>query len=70
MLATVRRDGIESGWNLEQEEDEEKFRAPIRAQYDDGRGVPLYATRAHVGRRHRRSRARRAACSACRFPRR
>ncbi|MFO1169324.1 MAG: carboxyl transferase domain-containing protein, partial [Rhodoblastus sp.] len=43
VLATVRRDGIESKGGTWSKEDEEKFRAPIRAQYDE-QGVPLYAT--------------------------
>jgi 3-methylcrotonyl-CoA carboxylase beta subunit len=43
VLATVKRDGIESkggSWSAEQEE---TFKAPIRAQYES-QGHPYYAT--------------------------
>ena len=53
MLATVRRDGIEAGGGRWSREDEEAFKAPIRAQYEHA-GPPLLRDRAAVGRRHRR----------------
>ena len=50
VLATVRRGGT----GRASAEDEEKFKAPIRAQYET-QGHPYYATRAAVGRRRDRS---------------
>ena len=43
VLATVRRDGIEAGGGVWSQEDEEAFKAPIRAQYEE-QGHPYYAT--------------------------
>ena len=43
VLATVRRDGIEGRGGAWSAEDEEAFKAPIRAQYDV-QGHPYYAT--------------------------
>ena len=43
VLATVRRDGIEAGGGVWSKEDEEAFKAPIRAQYEE-QGHPYYAT--------------------------
>jgi 3-methylcrotonyl-CoA carboxylase beta subunit len=43
VLATVRRDGIEAGGGQWSREDEEAFKAPIRAQYEL-QGHPYYAT--------------------------
>ena len=43
VLATVRRDGIEAGGGVWSKEDEETFKAPIRAQYEE-QGHPYYAT--------------------------
>ncbi|HOW62915.1 MAG TPA: carboxyl transferase domain-containing protein [Candidatus Contendobacter sp.] len=43
VLATVRRDGIEAKGGTWSAEDEEAFKAPIRAQYET-QGHPYYAT--------------------------
>ncbi len=43
VLATVRRDGLEARGEEWSAEDEESFRAPIRAQYEE-QGSPYYAT--------------------------
>jgi 3-methylcrotonyl-CoA carboxylase beta subunit len=43
VLATVRRDAIEAGGNTWSAEDEEAFRAPIRAQYER-EGHPYFAS--------------------------
>ena len=43
MLATVRRDGIEARGQDWSAEEEEAFKAPIRAQYET-QGHPYYAT--------------------------
>ncbi|HEX9051970.1 MAG TPA: carboxyl transferase domain-containing protein [Anaeromyxobacter sp.] len=43
VLATVRRDGIEGSGGTWSREDEEAFKAPIRAQYET-QGHPYYAT--------------------------
>ena len=43
VLATVRRDGIEAKGGAWSKEDEEKFKAPIRDQYE-AQGHPYYAT--------------------------
>jgi len=43
VLATVRRDGIEAAGGVWSREDEEAFKAPIRAQYEE-QGHPYYAT--------------------------
>ncbi len=43
VLATVRRDNIEAGGGQWSAEEEEAFKAPIRAQYDH-QGDPYYAT--------------------------
>jgi 3-methylcrotonyl-CoA carboxylase beta subunit len=43
VLATVRRDGIEGRGGAWSAEEEEAFKAPIRAQYET-QGDPLYAT--------------------------
>ncbi len=43
VLATVRRDGIEAGGGSWSREEEEAFKAPIRAQYEQ-QGHPYYAT--------------------------
>jgi 3-methylcrotonyl-CoA carboxylase beta subunit len=43
VLATVRRDGIEAGGGTWTAEDEEQFKAPIRAQYE-AQGSPYYST--------------------------
>jgi 3-methylcrotonyl-CoA carboxylase beta subunit len=43
VLATVRRDGVEAKGGSWSKEDEESFKAPIRAQYDH-QGHPYYAT--------------------------
>ena len=43
VLATVRRDGIEARGGAWTKEEEEAFKAPIRAQYEE-QGHPYYAT--------------------------
>jgi 3-methylcrotonyl-CoA carboxylase beta subunit len=43
VLATVRRDGIEAQGRQWSKEDEEKFTAPIRKQYET-QGHPFYAS--------------------------
>jgi len=43
VLATVRRDNLEAGGQSWSAEDEEKFRAPIRAQYET-QGHPYYSS--------------------------
>jgi 3-methylcrotonyl-CoA carboxylase beta subunit len=43
VLATVRRDGVEAGGGTWSREDEDAFKAPIRAQYER-QGHPYYAT--------------------------
>jgi 3-methylcrotonyl-CoA carboxylase beta subunit len=43
VLATVKRDGIEAAGETWSADDEEAFKAPIRAQYDE-QGSPYYAT--------------------------
>ena len=43
VLATVRRDGLESSGQSWSAEDEEAFKAPIREQYER-QGHPYYAT--------------------------
>jgi 3-methylcrotonyl-CoA carboxylase beta subunit len=43
VLATVRRDGIEAKGGQWSPADEEAFKAPIRAQYEE-QGHPYYAT--------------------------
>ncbi len=43
VLATVRRDGIEAAGKSWSKEEEESFKAPIRAQYEE-QGHPYYAT--------------------------
>jgi len=43
VLATVKRDGLEAAGKRWSAEDEEAFKAPIRAQYDT-QGSPYYAT--------------------------
>jgi 3-methylcrotonyl-CoA carboxylase beta subunit len=43
VLATVRRDGIEAGGGTWGKDEEEDFKAPIRAQYEE-QGHPYYAT--------------------------
>jgi 3-methylcrotonyl-CoA carboxylase beta subunit len=43
VLATVRRDGIESAGGDWSEQDEEAFKAPIREQYER-QGSPYYST--------------------------
>ncbi|MDP1907279.1 MAG: carboxyl transferase domain-containing protein, partial [Hyphomicrobium sp.] len=43
VLATVRRDGIEAKGETWSAEEDDKFRAPIRAQYES-QGSPYYAT--------------------------
>jgi 3-methylcrotonyl-CoA carboxylase beta subunit len=43
VLATVRRDGIEARGGRWSAEEEEAFRAPIRAQYER-QGHPFYAS--------------------------
>jgi 3-methylcrotonyl-CoA carboxylase beta subunit len=43
VLATVRRDNIEAEGKSWSREDEEAFKAPIRAQYEE-EGNPYYAT--------------------------
>jgi 3-methylcrotonyl-CoA carboxylase beta subunit len=43
VLATVKRDGIEAGGGKWSPEEEEAFKAPIRAQYEH-QGHPYYAT--------------------------
>ena len=43
VLATVRRDGFEAQGRIWSSEDEEAFKAPIRAQYEQ-QGHPYYAT--------------------------
>ena len=42
-LATVKRDGLEKGGKTWSPEDEEAFKAPIRAQYET-QGHPYYAS--------------------------
>jgi len=43
VLATVKRDGIEAKGGAWSKEEEEEFKAPIRAQYEH-QGHPYYAT--------------------------
>jgi 3-methylcrotonyl-CoA carboxylase beta subunit len=43
VLATVRRDGLEAAGKTMSTEEEERFMAPIRAQYEE-QGNPYYAT--------------------------
>jgi 3-methylcrotonyl-CoA carboxylase beta subunit len=43
VLAQVRRDGFEAKGQLWSREEEEQFKAPIRAQYDH-QGHPYYAS--------------------------
>jgi 3-methylcrotonyl-CoA carboxylase beta subunit len=43
VLATVRRDGIEAKGGTWSAEEEEKFKSPIREQYE-AQGNPYYAT--------------------------
>ena len=43
VLATVKRDGIEAKGGSWSAEEEERFKAPIRQQYED-QGHPYYAT--------------------------
>jgi 3-methylcrotonyl-CoA carboxylase beta subunit len=43
VLATLRRDAIEAGGQEWSKEDEETFKAPIRAKYET-EGSPYYAT--------------------------
>ena len=43
VLATVKRDGLEAAGEAWSEEDEERFKAPIREQYET-QGHPYYAT--------------------------
>jgi len=43
VLATVKRDAIEAGGGVWSVEDEERFKAPIRAQYER-EGEPFFAT--------------------------
>ena len=43
VLATVKRDGIEAKKGQWSEDEEEKFKAPIREQYER-QGHPYYAT--------------------------
>ena len=43
VLATVRRDGIEASGKTWSSDDEDAFKAPIRAQYEE-QGHPYYAT--------------------------
>ena len=43
MLSTIKRDGIEAAGKQWSKEDEEGFKAPIRAQYET-QGHPYYAT--------------------------
>jgi 3-methylcrotonyl-CoA carboxylase beta subunit len=43
VLATVRRDGIEAKGDTWSAEDEEEFKAPIRAQYER-QGSPYYSS--------------------------
>ncbi len=43
VLAQIRRDGIEAGGGTWPEDEEEAFKAPIRAQYET-QGHPLYAS--------------------------
>jgi 3-methylcrotonyl-CoA carboxylase beta subunit len=43
VLATVRRDAVEAGGGTWSAEDEEAFKAPVRAQYEE-QGDPYYAT--------------------------
>jgi 3-methylcrotonyl-CoA carboxylase beta subunit len=43
VLATVKRDGLEARGQDWSAEDEEAFKAPIRAQYES-QGSPWYAT--------------------------
>ena len=43
VLATVRRDGLEAKGNTWSAEEEEAFKAPIRAQYET-QGHPYYAS--------------------------
>jgi 3-methylcrotonyl-CoA carboxylase beta subunit len=43
VLATVRRDNIEAEGKTWSKQDEEAFKAPIRAQYEE-EGNPYYAT--------------------------
>jgi 3-methylcrotonyl-CoA carboxylase beta subunit len=43
VLATVRRDGLEAAGKAWSDEDEEAFKAPIRAQYE-AQGHPYYAS--------------------------
>ena len=43
VLATVKRDNIEAGGGAWSAAEEEEFKAPIRAQFDE-QGNPYYAT--------------------------
>ena len=43
VLATVRRDAIEAGGGAWSADEEETFKAPVRAQYE-AQGDPYYAT--------------------------
>ncbi|MGG6496341.1 UNVERIFIED_CONTAM: methylcrotonoyl-CoA carboxylase, partial [Bacteroidetes bacterium 56_B9] len=43
VLATVKRDGLSRGGGHWSDEEEERFKAPIRAQYES-QGHPYYAT--------------------------
>ena len=43
VLATIRRDGLAAKGEVWPAEDEERFKAPIRAQYEQ-QGHPYYAT--------------------------
>ena len=51
VLATVRRDNIEAEGKSWSKNEEEAFKSPIRAQYEDG-GQSVLRDRAAVGRRH------------------
>ena len=51
VLATVKRDNIEADGKTWSAADEDAFKAPIRAQYED-RGQSVLRHRAAVGRRH------------------
>ena len=53
VLATVKRDGLESAGKTWSAEEEAAFKAPIRAQYEE-QGHPYYATARLVGRRRDR----------------
>ncbi len=54
VLATLRRDALEGQGKSWPAEQEEAFKAPIRARYDD-RGLALFRHRAAVGRRRDRA---------------